>query len=112
MPNKPRTYRPPAVPTMAATSTGKANAREIRSSGRWNRLRRVKLNMHPLCQHPDCSPRQPATQVHHIQPVESYPQLAYNLDNLASICVACHGKVSQLEKSGKAVALPWRNSEV
>ena len=31
-----------------------------------------------------------ATEVHHIKPVDEYPELAYLSDNLVSLCHACH----------------------
>lgn len=35
----------------------------------------------------------PATHAHHIKPVETYPELAYDLDNGRSLCGACHNKL-------------------
>lgn len=34
----------------------------------------------------------PAAVVHHIRPVEEYPELAYKDENLVSLCQACHNK--------------------
>ena len=34
-----------------------------------------------------------ATITHHIKPVEIDPELAYNADNLVSLCMACHNKM-------------------
>jgi 5-methylcytosine-specific restriction endonuclease McrA len=34
----------------------------------------------------------PATMVHHIKEVEFYPELAYDDDNLTSLCDHCHNK--------------------
>lgn len=31
-----------------------------------------------------------ATEVHHIKPVDEYPELAYVSENLVSLCHACH----------------------
>ena len=33
-----------------------------------------------------------ALEVHHIQPVEIRPDLAFSMDNLVSLCHACHNK--------------------
>lgn len=33
-----------------------------------------------------------ATEVHHKKPVDSYPEFAFCLDNLVSLCHACHNK--------------------
>ncbi|WP_404466552.1 HNH endonuclease [Planococcus rifietoensis] len=47
-----------------------------------------------------------ATTVHHINPLETYPDLAYVSDNLLSLCAACHGKMhdrmtNELTESGE-----------
>lgn len=66
----------------------------------WRALRREALQRdNYLCQ--DClaakaagemiRPRE-ATVVHHIKPREFYPELAMDLDNLVSLCDACHNK--------------------
>ena len=34
----------------------------------------------------------PATQVHHIKPIEEAPELKLDMDNLISLCMACHNK--------------------
>lgn len=41
-----------------------------------------------------------ATTVHHIQHVEDHPELAYNDDNLVSLCEKCHNKAHP-EKGNK-----------
>ena len=41
----------------------------------------------------------PATQVHHIQPLEENPELAYENTNLVSLCLACHN-AKHPEKAG------------
>lgn len=33
--------------------------------------------------------------VHHIKPLEEYPELALDDDNLTSLCQSCHNKVHQ-----------------
>lgn len=33
-----------------------------------------------------------ATEVHHIKHADEYPELAFDLDNLISLCKACHNK--------------------
>ena len=33
-----------------------------------------------------------ATMVHHVKPLEMYPDLALDLDNLVSLCDDCHDK--------------------
>lgn len=34
-----------------------------------------------------------AQEVHHIKPVDSYPELAFTRSNLVSLCHACHNKM-------------------
>ena len=38
-----------------------------------------------------------AEQVHHINPLEDYPYLAWENDNLLSLCNACHNKMHNRE---------------
>lgn len=58
----------------------------------WRRLRRQALERdHYLCQ--ECLRHRrftKATEVHHKKPVEKYPELALELDNLESLCWTCH----------------------
>lgn len=74
----------------------------------WRRLRKMALQRdHYLCQlhlGPDCTGV--ATEVHHIKPVEEFPELALDLDNLASACWNCHEKTKQ-RKNGREL-LPVR----
>lgn len=68
------------------------------NSRRWRRLRIAYLSAHPLCE--DCEQAgrtTPATEVHHIRPVESaagrhadMQELAFNPCNLRALCKACH----------------------
>lgn len=69
-------------------------------AARWLRLRKDTLTAHPLCQR--CG-RQglltPATEVHHIKPVEEALTRAertrrmYDPHNLLALCHACHVQV-------------------
>lgn len=58
----------------------------------WRHLRVVALQRdHYLCQlhlTKDCT--KIATTVHHIKSLEDYPELALDINNLASCCFACH----------------------
>ena len=36
-------------------------------------------------------------EVHHIRPVRSHPELAFDLANLKSLCPACHGRITRIE---------------
>lgn len=36
-----------------------------------------------------------ATEVHHVRPLEDYPGLALDLDNLESLCRRCHERTKR-----------------
>ena len=61
----------------------------------WRKVRAVALARdHYLCQH--CLKRgrlKTAELVHHIKPLETHPDLGLTLDNLLSLCTACHNRV-------------------
>ena len=67
---------------------------DIHKSMRWRKKREQILRWDDyLCQ--DCKRygrRVDATEVHHIKHVDEYPELAYQNDNLISLCAACHNK--------------------
>lgn len=54
---------------------------------RWQKLRRMKLRMNPLC---ECGCLRQADTVHHIVPVEDQPELLLDFDNLMSLTNECH----------------------
>ncbi|MDO4922738.1 MAG: HNH endonuclease signature motif containing protein [Peptococcaceae bacterium] len=60
--------------------------------GRWQRLREQALARdHYECQW--CAVKGKAvkaTTVHHIMPADKYPDKAYELNNLVSLCRSCH----------------------
>ena len=71
--------------------------RRLIHTHRWVMLRRSKLTAYPLCE--DCLARDivtPATEVHHIKPVEDAltaadkEALMFDPHNLRSLCHACH----------------------
>ena len=63
-------------------------------SAKWERLRKKALRRDNYqCQ--ECrryGRLTPATEVHHIAHVETAPELAWDLDNLKSLCHACHNR--------------------
>lgn len=84
------------------------------NSKRWKRLRAEYLRLHPLCER--CIEEgkaagiqygyiTPAVDIHHITPVESAnsPQemehLAFDPHNLRALCVACHIKTHQEQRT-------------
>lgn len=88
------------------------------NSQRWLRLRRDLLTRHPLCQRCQAEGRlTPATEVHHIRPVEeavgraAKAALMYDPHNLRALCHNCHVLThTEMGRSGKE-ATRRRNAE-
>lgn len=77
-----------------------AYAAQVRSSAAWQRLRRIKLTMDPLCEDPHGEHARTgrtatATQAHHVLPLATHPELALELSNLMSVCTRCHARLEQ-----------------
>ena len=71
----------------------------------WQKLRHRKFVANPVCEMCAAEGRAiPTEEVHHIVPVESgrdeaeMRRLAYDYDNLQSLCKACHAAVHAREK--------------
>jgi len=66
---------------------------------RWIRVRTLKFKNNPLCELCLLEGRvTPTEEVHHIIPIDVYDldeELAFDIDNLQSLCVQCHKKVHQ-----------------
>lgn len=87
-------------------------------SKEWRRISRLYRAAHPLCE--ECQ-LWPATAVHHVRPLETaadYDEmlaLAYDWQNLRSVCKACHDRLHNemgshaTERNKKLVAA--RNKE-
>ena len=82
--------------------TAKAAAIRIRSSQRWKDCRLVKMRENPLCENPvglhDDGVLVLAQQVHHKIELCKAPHLAFTLENLQSVCTACHAVLSAMER--------------
>ena len=67
----------------------------------WVKLRRQALERdHYLCQ--ECLRRgriTKAREVHHVRPLEEYPELGLTLSNLESLCHDCHERTKERKKS-------------
>lgn len=71
---------------------------KLMNSRRWKRLRAAYLSLHPLCEACEINGRTtPATEVHHVVPIESkagrlqdMEALAFDPNNLKALCKACH----------------------
>ena len=76
-----------------------ARAQLIRRSARWRKMRALKLSRDPLCEDCEaCGVLTAATQVHHIVGLRTQPDLAFRMDNLASLCTACHARREAAER--------------
>ena len=87
---------------------GKAErAKRLRSRAAWSRCSKIGKKLEPLC----CDPfghhgerPEPATDRHHIKPVQERPDLLLVFSNHASLCQACHAKVEQMNRAGEPTA--------
>jgi 5-methylcytosine-specific restriction protein A len=84
-------------------------------SDRWRRLRRTKIMASPYCE--VCG--KPATEVHHLTPVETMPNLQqmesamFDMANLQSLCHKCHVDAHrQMHSKSKATNLERRKAEL
>ncbi len=82
-------------------------------NSRWLKLKRAKITANPECERcaEEGRPAVPATEIHHIKPVEDgltpseRERLMYDFHNLRSLCHDCHIKTHvELGRSGKAHA--------
>ena len=71
----------------------KKKSQEIYNTNRWQKLRKAKLMANPVC---EICGKELATQVHHKDSFLKYEnilkrkEVAYNFDNLQSLCEWCH----------------------
>jgi 5-methylcytosine-specific restriction protein A len=76
--------------------------RELRAfydSPEWRSLRAAHLELHPACEDCEASGRAtPATQVDHVLPLRSRPELALEPSNLRSLCKACHSSKTLIDR--------------
>ena len=79
-----------------------ANYIKLINTARWRKLRMVKLIAQPLCECGECKANgkiTPATEVHHITPVESVTTieqmevLMFDINNLMSVSHECHARI-------------------
>jgi len=72
-------------------------ARRIRSSDRWQKIRSAFRIEYPLCRY--CR-KAPTEHVHHIEPVVEKPDLDFDWDNLFPACGLCHDEIHIRMKNG------------
>ena len=91
MPMKPPTFGTLAKKHYESDADRRAD-RAFYARTRWRKLRRMILNGSPLCM--CCAERDEtteATDVDHIIDRKQRPDLAYDMDNLQTLCKRCHG---------------------
>jgi len=80
--------------------------KKIRSSTRWQKVRKLFIQSHPLCfdpfgNHELMGVAQITEEIHHIKGLYDYKDLAFDMDNLAALCRWCHARIEASERSGK-----------
>ena len=95
------------IPTVRGSPVKRADAKRERdrfySSARWMRFRRVYLFDNPACL--DCMAEgvyTPSYIPHHIIDRLTCPELAYDTDNLMSLCNACHSRRHKAKREANA----------
>lgn len=69
------------------------------NTARWKALREQQLQDEPLCRYCEEQGRvQSANTADHIEPVAERPDLAFDQDNLQSLCGTCHSAIKQAEE--------------
>ena len=82
----------------------KKKSQEIYNTDRWKKLRKAKLMLNPVC---EICGKELAKQVHHKDSFLKYENLlkrkevAYDFDNLQSLCELCHIKLHRDERKKK-----------
>lgn len=105
MPKRIPTYRPGPSRQDVSRSYERRQPRQqdknFYSSKPWLTVRREKLSLNPLCESCVKAGRyEPATDVHHVLERRDYPEHALDLDNLESLCKACHGAKRKGQRRG------------
>ena len=97
---------PPKAKPLKKAKKAKTISNKVHASYRWERLSKTYRAHHPICQR--CKYLDNVTQtscekisVHHIEMINNAPHLAYDWDNLLSLCVPCHKYFDQIELAGK-----------
>ena len=72
----------------------------MRHVAQWQKVRAIKLQTDPLCEKCKSMGRIiGASEVHHIKPIRTHPELCYVIENLMSLCVPCHRQLdAELER--------------
>lgn len=109
MPTKPPSFHAPSIrsdydQTTRRNDPALALAARIRNGSQWRKVRALHIAQHPLCSDPFGLHRWPvpAAHVHHVVGLGVDASRAYDLGNLASLCVSCHNRVERMEQGGRA----------
>lgn len=79
----------------------RANANSRGYNYRWGKFRKTYINANPLCVFClDNGTVTTATDVDHIKPLADCPELKYNVENLRSLCHACHSRRTATDQPG------------
>lgn len=79
----------------------KRKGASIYNSKRWKLLRRKKLRTDPICE--ECG-NELATEVDHIEGIETHPELAFVFGNLRSLCKRDHSAKTNAEVRNRRYA--------
>lgn len=79
-----------------------SNPNSVHRSRRWTVVSRLIRGRQPLCCNPYGLHDTPAftETVHHIEPLDQHPELAFIPSNLVALCWRCHNHVEQLHRKG------------
>lgn len=78
-----------------------AQAKRLRSSVTWQKLREMILRRTPLC----CICGRPANELHHVEPVARRPDLVFDSANLLPCCTECHDRIEASNARGFETAM-------
>lgn len=75
-----------------------AESKRFRNSAAWQKVRRLKFSVNPICEDPFGDHQRACTtasadHAHHIKPLASHPELGLHLNNLMSVCTRCHSRL-------------------
>jgi 5-methylcytosine-specific restriction protein A len=72
-------------------SEDRKEANRFYACARWKKVRAWKLDQNPLCERCEAvGLTELAVHVHHVRDRRAHPELAFDGDNLESLCVRCH----------------------
>lgn len=96
-------------PKLQVPNRFKSNIRKIRSSARWQKVSAKAKALFPICldpynHHSEDGRIAKSEETHHIVPLAQAPEKAFDMDNLACLCITCHKRIEK-EPIARAMAL-------